>query len=87
MSAPIKKFSSSGGLQVCVWKQVATKNGKAMEFSTVTLTRVYKDKNEEWQKTESLKEQDIPKVRALLQKAYEFIVIKNTELEGEHGGM
>lgn len=79
MAAPVKKFNSSGGLQVNVWKNVATANGKPVEFYTVSMARGYKDKDGEWASTTNLREQDIPKLRSLLQKAYNFIIMKNTE--------
>ena len=47
-----------------------------IEFHTVSFARGYKDKNNEWASTTNLREQDIPKMRMLLQKAFEFMVMK-----------
>jgi len=55
-----------GGIEVTIWGN----NG----FQTVTMQRTYKDKSNEWQKTQSLRVSDIPKAILALQKAYETIV-------------
>lgn len=57
-----------GGIEVTIWEN----NG----FRTVTMQRTYKDKNNEWQKTNSLGQNDIPKAVLALEKAYETIVLK-----------
>ncbi|MDI6917680.1 MAG: hypothetical protein QMC80_07795 [Thermoplasmatales archaeon] len=57
-----------GGIEVTIWGN----NG----FQTVTMQRTYKDKNNEWQKTNSLRPNDIPKAVLALEKAYEKIVLK-----------
>lgn len=60
-----------GGIEVTIWRNTAG-NG----FATVTLQRNYKDKNDQWQKTQSLRVNDVPKAILALQKAYELLVLK-----------
>ncbi len=60
----------AGGIEVTIWD-----NGKIFG-KTVTIQRNYKDKQEQWQKTNSLKVNDIHKAVLALQKAYEKIVVK-----------
>lgn len=60
-----------GGIEVTIWRN-AIGNG----FANVTMQRNYKDKNNEWQKTQSLRVNDIPKAVVALQKAYELLVVK-----------
>ena len=79
MAEPVKTFRSSGGLQVYVWKNVSTKGDKPIEFHTVSFARGYKDKNNEWASTTNLREQDIPKMKMLLQKAFEFMVMRRDD--------
>ena len=75
MSSPVKKFSL-GGVQVAVWEN-QSKEGR--QFNTVSIERRYKDKNDEWQSTNSLKTSDLPKAILALQKAYEYIALKEPE--------
>ncbi len=67
----LPKHVRVGGVEVAVW-QNALESG----FATVTLHRNYKDKNDNWQKTQSLRVSDIPKAVLALQKAYELLVVK-----------
>jgi hypothetical protein len=59
-----------GGIEVTIWRALNT------GFATVTLQRNYKNKNNEWQKTNSLRLNDLPKAILALQKAYELLVVK-----------
>lgn len=80
MSAPIKKFSL-GGVQLAVWENEATlEAGQTRTFKSATLERRYKDKKGEWKGTNSLKANDIPKAILALQKAYEYMVLKEPDL-------
>jgi len=64
-----------GGIEVAVWenKSSGTNNGT---FETISMHRNYKDKNNDWQTTATLRTGDIPKAVLALQKAYEKIVLK-----------
>ncbi len=77
MSLPVKKFSV-GGVQVAVWENEG-KEGRS--FYSVSFDRRYKDKNDEWKSTSSLKANDLPKAILALQKAYEFVSLKELEVE------
>ena len=68
---PVKKIKI-GGIEVAVW-QNTSKEGN--NFFTTTMERNYKD-GEEWKKTSSLRDNDLPKAVLALQKAYEFVSIK-----------
>ncbi len=72
MSAPIKKFSV-GGLQIAIWEN-ESKEGKT--YNTVSISRNYKDKNDEWKSSNSLRVNDLPKAVTALNKAYEFLALK-----------
>ncbi len=63
-----------GGVEVTIWKN--NSDGTFGPFATVTMQRNYKDKNDQWQKTQSLRANDIPKAVLALQKAYEQLVLK-----------
>jgi len=75
MSSPVKKFSV-GGIQVAVWENQG-KEGNV--YQTVSFDRRYKNKNDEWKSTSSLKTNDLPKAILALQKAYEYMTLKEPE--------
>ncbi|MDI6855877.1 MAG: hypothetical protein QMD21_03725 [Candidatus Thermoplasmatota archaeon] len=62
-----------GGIDVTIWENDGGTRGS---FKNVTIQRSYKDKNGKWQKTGSLKVNDIPKAILALQIAYERLVMK-----------
>ena len=76
---PEKKFST-GGLNATVWQnQGKNKEGLDVSFRTVTFQRRYKDKNGEWQSTSTLRVNDLPKASLILEKAYEYLVMKDMQ--------
>jgi hypothetical protein len=68
---PVKKIKIKG-IEAAVWENESKEGNK---FYNVTMERNYKA-GEEWKKTNSLRENDIPKAILALQKAYEFMTIK-----------
>ena len=68
---PVKKVKV-GGIEVAVWENTSKEGSK---YFTTTMERNYKD-GEEWKKTNSLRANDIPKAILALQKAFEFVAIK-----------
>ncbi len=63
----------AGGIEVTIWENSNKFGGTN---TSVTMQRNYKDKQEQWQKTNNLKINDIPKAILALSKAYEKIVLK-----------
>ena len=73
---PEKRFST-GALSATVWQNEGkSKEGQDISYRTVSFQRRYKDQNGEWQTANSLRINDLPKVSLILQKAYEYIVMK-----------
>jgi len=81
MSSPVKKFSV-GGVQVAVWQNEG-KEGRS--YYSVSFDKRYKDKNDEWKSTTSLNASDLPKAILALQKAFEFVSLKEMEVEVKAG--
>ena len=75
---PEKKFST-GAISAAIWKNngVSKRDGQAVEFNTISLQRRYQDKEGVWKSTNSLRINDLPKASLVLQKAYEYIVLKD----------
>jgi len=74
---PEKKFST-GAISATVWKNEGkSKDGTEREFNSVSLERRYKDKDDKWQSTTSLRVSDLPKVALVANKAFEYLVLKD----------
>ena len=61
----------AGPICATVWKNQA-ENG---EYRTISLERSYMDKEGRWQSTNSMRLNDLPKAKLVLEKAYEFLVL------------
>ena len=73
-----EKRISAGAISASIWKNTGKgKNGEAVEFSTISIQRAYKDKNDEWQHTNSMRVSDLPKAALVLNKAYEYLTLKD----------
>jgi len=73
---PEMKFST-GAISATVWRNAGIKkSGEQTEFNTISLQRRYTDKKGEWQSTSSLRVNDLPRAALVLNKAYEYLVMK-----------
>ncbi len=72
--SPKMKFSA-GGIQVAIWENT-TKEGKA--YNTVSLDKRYKV-GEQWKSTNSMKVNELPKAILALQRAYEYLSLREQE--------
>ena len=72
---PEKKFRA-GSVSATVWLNQAEKG----DYKTISIERIYKDKNEQWQSTNSLRLNDLPRASVVLQKAYEYLVLNEQNL-------
>jgi len=82
---PEKKFST-GAINATVRRNNGTskKTGESVEFRTVSLQRRYTDKDGNWKTSNSLRISDLPKATLVLQKAYEYLVLKG---QGSEAGL
>ncbi|MFH1916305.1 MAG: hypothetical protein ABIJ21_03505 [Nanoarchaeota archaeon] len=72
---PEKKFRA-GPIRATVWLNTAIdKEGKELQYRTVSFERSYKDKNNAWQTTHSLRTNDLPKASLVLNKAFEYLAL------------
>jgi hypothetical protein len=79
MSRPEKKFKA-GAVSATIWaNQGQNAKGEETSYSTVSLDRSYKDKNNAWQHTSSMRLHDLPKAALVLTKAYEYLVLNEKE--------
>ena len=75
MAAPVKKFRV-GAVSCAVWQNDGKDGSK---FFSVTMERRYKDKEGNWKSTNSLGVNDLPKAVLVLQKAFEFALLKESQ--------
>jgi len=77
---PEKKFRA-GSVSATIWLNKGQKvNGEEAEYRTISVERSYTDKNGNWQSTNSMRINDLPKAQLVLQKAYEYVVLNHQDL-------
>jgi hypothetical protein len=72
---PQKKFVA-GAISATIWKNEKHIQDTEFEITSVSLQKNYKDKDGNWKTTHSFKTNDIPKVKLVLDKAYEYLTLK-----------
>ena len=79
MTTPEKRFST-GSIAATIWNnQGKGRNGEAVSYRTVSFQRRYKDPNGTWQTSNSLRVNDLPRASLVLQKAFEYLVMKEEQ--------
>ena len=74
-NAPVTKFKA-GAVSATIWEnQNKNDKGEEVSYMTISLERNYKDKNDQWQKTNSFRTNDLPKASLVLTKAFEFLAL------------
>jgi len=80
---PIKKFSA-GTISLSIFQNAGKgRNGEAVTFRSSVLQRRYKDKSGNWQSTNNFRTEDLPKVRAVVEEAFNFLVLRDVEATSE----
>ncbi|NJL44473.1 MAG: hypothetical protein HC945_04145 [Nitrosarchaeum sp.] len=76
---PVKKFRA-GALTATIWENTnTTSDGRTEGYRTVTFERSYKDKDNSWKTTNTLRMNDLPRAALVLQKAYEYLALQDAE--------
>ncbi len=79
---PEKKYRA-GAVCATVWKNHSAKDGKDIEYRTVSFERNFQNEKGEWNTSNSLRVNDLPKAVLVLQKAYEYVSLKDNNVEEE----
>ncbi len=83
-NVPEKRFST-GVVTATVWQNAGKgRSGEIVSYRTVSLQRRYKDKNGIWQSASSFRVNDLPKAALVLQKAYEYLVLREQEAPSDY---
>ena len=73
MSKPETVFKV-GAVRAAVFRNTIEKNGQSIQLPKVVIEVRYKDKTGQWNGTNSLSINDLPKAILALQKAYEYLM-------------
>ena len=73
MSKPEITFKV-GAVRASVFRNIIVKNGQSIPLPKVVIEVRYKDKTGQWQGTNSLSINDLPKAILALQKAFEYLM-------------
>ncbi len=77
---PEMKFRA-GAICATVWQNTGqSKDGEPTQYNTISIERSYKDKNDEWQSTNSMRINDLPRASLVLKKAYEYLVLNQQNI-------
>jgi hypothetical protein len=81
-SKPEKKFVR-GACSVSIFTNEAQKNGQEIRIPKAVFQKRYKDSSGEWQTTQSLDVNDIPKAVLALQEAYDHLTRRDQGEDAE----
>ena len=76
-----KKKFRAGAISATIWlnQGQSKKTGEVVNYRTISLQRGYKDKNDQWQNTNSFRVNDLPRTALVIKQAYEYLVTKQQE--------
>ena len=81
---PVKQLRA-GGVQAAIWRNEIEQDGRIVVRHSVTLNKRYRGPNTgEWADSKSFFPDDLPRLRLLLDKAYEHILLR--EGDSDHVG-
>jgi hypothetical protein len=72
---PEKKYKA-GAISATIWQNTGTKDGKEFKYYSVSVERNYMDDNKEWKTTSSFRLNDLPRIKLLVDKVYDYLVLK-----------
>ena len=78
MVKPEKVFKM-GGVRASVFRNTIQRNGQAVDLPKVVIEVRYRDKSGQWQGTNSLSLNDLPKAVTALQQAYEYLLSQGSK--------
>lgn len=78
MSKPEKVFKM-GAVRASIFRNTLERNGESVPIAKVIIEVRYKDKSGQWQGTNSLSINEVPKAVAALQRAYEYLVSSSSD--------
>jgi len=78
VNRPVQEFRVRN-LSLAIWQNEGTRDGRLVTLHSITLNKRYQDQQTgEWKDSSSFFPDDLPRLRLLLDKAYESILLKDT---------
>lgn len=78
---PIKEFRA-GTIKAAVWKEQREDNGRpSVRFSVKIEKRYFDEDSKEWRNTDYFFANDLPRLRLVAERAFEFIVLGESQDE------
>ena len=83
---PIKEFRVRN-LSLAIWQNEGTRDGRPVTLHSITLNKRYRDQETgEWKDSSSFFPDDLPRLRLLLDKAYEHILLREGSSDRTENG-
>ena len=80
---PVKEFRARN-ISLAIWQNEGIRHGQPVTLHSVTLNKRYYDKEtDEWKDSSSFFPDDLPRLRLLLDKAYEHLLLRNRDKDRE----
>ena len=73
---PPEKQFRAGAVRAAIWRNEVDQNGRTVVRHSVRLTKRYCDRDGQWKDSDTLFVNDLPRARLVLDKAFEYIVLK-----------
>ena len=77
----IEKQFSTGAIQATIWNNWKSSQLGNSNLFTISLTRRYKDRQGNWKSTNNFSPTDLPKAKLVIEKAYEYLMLKSEAIE------
>ena len=77
MSNKPEKVFQHGGVKAAIFVNEHEKGGESFTRESISVQRVYRDKEGQFKTTTSLHVNDIPKAILVLQKAFDYLTVKH----------
>lgn len=66
-----------------MWQNERKSGDRSFTVGSVTFSRRYRKKDGQWDSSDSFDRNDLPKLRVVCERAYEFLTMKDSEKESE----
>ena len=75
-NAPEKRFRA-GSITAAIWANKTRRNGKTVTRHSVRIQKRFRDKQGQWQVTDTYFPDDLGKLRLVVDKALEYCLLRN----------
>jgi hypothetical protein len=83
----VKEFRARN-LSLAIWQNEGTREGRPITLHSITLNKRYQDQDSgEWKDSSSFFPDDLPRLRLLLEKAYEHLVLRDVSSIADGAGV